>query len=276
MSVSAGHVRLGVLIGFGAVVVPRTVSRSRADGTGSQQSSSRCGRILGRWWISLSMRMAQPCPDSHPAVSSTLRAAVPLLATCPSATLILAACKRRPLSRQPALSTATATLTILSTISITQHHSPREPYHFKSRAALWNAPVLCLPPVLEWLSNTITASSALLRLPSLPRKPPTHTSGSSARRISYSSLLSYSTATPPFRSLCSPWTSPSPFCPPPLHLKRSPGPAPSTGPPDPAAPYAASGAFGAKDPSARDAAEDGGSEEEDDAAPHVSIRVKDL
>ncbi|MEQ2208437.1 hypothetical protein XENOCAPTIV_030709 [Xenoophorus captivus] len=408
--VTVGHVRLGVLVGFGAVVVPRTVSRSRADGTGSQQSSSRCGRILGRWWISLSMRMmttgqvclvqeektqAQPCPDSHPAVSSTLRAAVPLLATCPSATLILAACKRRPLSRPPALSTATATLTILSTISITQHHSPREPYHFKSRAALWNAPVLCLPPVLEsatavaaamqpttmtstyilnvfvflpqqtlpvdlsnssvrgsgtgstsfhgstsafdpccpgsssrppayvshttpgpsqpavvdsfsssmvaqpqtqpqpcrhymhppysltlflslnsrWLSNTITASSALLRLPSLPRKPPTHTSGSSAGRISHSSLLSYSTATPPFRSLCSPWTSPSPFCPPPPHLKRSPGPAPSTGPPDPAAPYAASGAFGAKDPSARDAAEDGGSEKEDDAAPHVSAHM---
>lgn len=95
---------------------------------------------------------AQPCPDSHPAVSSTPRVEGPPLVTCPWATPIQAACRRRPLSRPVSLSTATATatatLTTSSTMSITQHHSARAPCPFKSRAALWSDPVLCPHPAL--------------------------------------------------------------------------------------------------------------------------------
>ncbi|KAK1891228.1 E3 ubiquitin-protein ligase Arkadia [Dissostichus eleginoides] len=50
-----------------------------------------------------------------------------------------------------------------------------------------------------------------------------------------------------------------------------PGPALACGPPGPAAPHA--GAGGAAAPSARDAAEDGGPEAQDDAAPHTSTRA---
>lgn len=104
---------------------------------------------------------ARPCPDSHPAVSSTPHVEGPPLVTCPWATPIQAACRRHPLSRLVALSTATvmatamatvtatAMLTTSSTMSITQHHSPRAPCPFKSRAVLWSDLVLCLHPVLE-------------------------------------------------------------------------------------------------------------------------------
>ena len=98
---------------------------------------------------------ARPCPDSHPAVSSTPPVEGPLLVTFPWATPTQAACRHRPLSRQAPLSTATvmatatATLTTSSTMSITQRRSPPAPYPFRSLAALWNDPVLCLHPVLE-------------------------------------------------------------------------------------------------------------------------------
>lgn len=95
----------------------------------------------------------RPCLDSHPAVSSTPLVEGPPLVTCPWATPIQAACRRRPPSRPLVLSTATATdtatLTTSSTMSITQHHSPRAPCPFKSRAAPWNDPVLCPHPALE-------------------------------------------------------------------------------------------------------------------------------
>lgn len=87
---------------------------------------------------------ARPCPGSHPVVSSTPRVEAPPLVTCPWATLIQAACRRRPLSRPAALSTAT--LNTFSITPITQHRSPRAPCSFRSRAVLWCDPVLCLPP----------------------------------------------------------------------------------------------------------------------------------
>lgn len=127
--------------------------------------------------------------------------------------------------------------------------------------------------ISRWLSNTIAASSALLCLPSFPWKPPTFRSASSTGRISHSPHLPYVTVIPPARSRRAPCPAPSSVYPPPLQFKRPACPAPSYGPPDPAAPPATSGAFGAAAPSARDAAEDGGSEAEDDAAPHVSISI---
>lgn len=108
---------------------------------------------------------ARPCPDSHPAVSSTPPVEGPLLVTCPWATPTQAACRHRPLSRQVPLSTATvmatatATLTTSSTTSITQHHSPLAPYPFRSLAALWNDPVLCLHPALESAAATIVVAA---------------------------------------------------------------------------------------------------------------------
>lgn len=112
---------------------------------------------------------AQPCPDSHPAVSSTPHVEGLPLVTCPWATPIQAACRRRPLSRPMALSTATvmatatatatATLTTSSTMSITQHHSPPAPCPFKSQAVLWSDPVPCLHPVLESAAATIVVAA---------------------------------------------------------------------------------------------------------------------
>ena len=54
---STGHAQWGVSAGFGPVVAPRIVSRSHVDVTDSPQSSNHCGRMLGRWWTSLLMRM---------------------------------------------------------------------------------------------------------------------------------------------------------------------------------------------------------------------------
>lgn len=100
---------------------------------------------------------AHPCPDSHPAVSSTPLAEAPPLLTCLWATPTQAACRRRPLSTAAALSTATATLTTLSTTSITLHPNPQALYPFKSQAAPWNGPPLCLLPALESAAMAVAA-----------------------------------------------------------------------------------------------------------------------
>lgn len=108
---------------------------------------------------------ARPCPDSHPVVSSTPHVEGPPQVTCPWATPIQAACRCRPLSRPVALSTvtataiATATLTTSSTMSITQHHSRRAPCPFKSRAAPWSDPMLCLHPALSAAAATIVVAA---------------------------------------------------------------------------------------------------------------------
>lgn len=105
---------------------------------------------------------ARPCPDSHPAVSSTPPVEAPPLLTCLWASPIQAACRCRPLSGAVALSTATtATRTTLSTISITLHPSLLALYPFKSPAARWNGPVLCLLPVLAAAAAAVAAAMQL-------------------------------------------------------------------------------------------------------------------
>lgn len=127
----------------------------------------------------------------------------------------------------------------------------------------------------RWLSSTLAASSAPLRLPSFPWEPPTHTAGPYTRGLCHSPHchLSSATAIPPFRPRCAPCPSPSSVHPPPLQFQCPSGPAPACGPPGPAAPHAGAGGLGAAAPSARDAAEDGGPEAQDDAAPYVSTTI---
>lgn len=108
---------------------------------------------------------AQPCPDSHPAVSSTPRVGGLPLVTCPWATPILAACRPHPLNRPVALSTATvmstatATLTTSSTTFTTQHRSLPAPCLSRSPAAPWSGPPLCLQRVLESAAATVVAAA---------------------------------------------------------------------------------------------------------------------
>lgn len=107
---------------------------------------------------------AQPCPDSHPAASSTLRVEGPPLVTCPWATPIPAACRLRPPSKPVALSTDTVTLTATATlitssiISIIQHHRPQPTCPFQSPPALWSVPLLCPHRVLVSAAATVVAA----------------------------------------------------------------------------------------------------------------------
>lgn len=130
----------------------------------------------------------------------------------------------------------------------------------------------------RWLSSTLTASSALLCLSSFPWEPPTYTSAPSTRRLCHSPHchLSSATAVSPLRPRCAPCPSPSSVYPPPLWFKCPTGPAPAYGSPVPAAPYAGAGGVGAEAPSTRDAAEDGGPEAQNDAAPDVSTSITQL
>ncbi|KAK5915307.1 hypothetical protein CesoFtcFv8_000909 [Champsocephalus esox] len=106
------------------------------------------------------------------------------------------------------------------------------PPHGGAAPASDTAPALQTLHAPLWLSSTLAASSAPLRLPSFPWEPPTHTAGPYTRGLS-----------------------------------------PACGPPGPAAPHAGAGGLGAAAPSARDAAEDGGPEAQDDAAPYTSTRA---
>lgn len=134
----------------------------------------------------------------------------------------------------------------------------------------------CLKP--RWPSSTLTASSALLCLPPLPWEPPTHASAPSTRRLCHSPHCNLSSATviAPFGPRRAPCTSPSSVYPPPLWFKCPAGAAPALGSPDPASPHTGTRGLGAEAPSTRDAAEDGGPEAQDDAAPHVSTTVTSL
>lgn len=109
---------------------------------------------------------ARPCPDSHPAVSSTPRVGGPPLLTCPWATPTLAACRPHPLNQWPVAlstatvtSTATATLTTSSTTSTTQRRSLPARCLSRSRAAPWSGPPLCPQRVLASVVATVVAAA---------------------------------------------------------------------------------------------------------------------
>lgn len=127
----------------------------------------------------------------------------------------------------------------------------------------------------RWPSSTLTASSALVILSSLSRDSPAYVSAASTGRLCdspHGDLSSIPTIAS-FWPRHDPCTSTSTVHPPPLWLRRSAGTALAHRSPGPAAPYTCTGGLSAEAPSTWDAAEDGGSAAQVDAASNVSIAI---
>lgn len=127
----------------------------------------------------------------------------------------------------------------------------------------------------RWPSSTLTASSALVCLSPFSWESPAYISAPSTGRICHSphSDLSSIPAIAPFWPRHDPCTSASAVYPPPLWFRCCSGAALAHGAPGPAASYTCTGGLSAEAPSTWDAAEDGGSEAQDDAASNVSIYI---
>lgn len=127
----------------------------------------------------------------------------------------------------------------------------------------------------RWRSSTLTASSALVCLSSFSWESPAYISAPSTGRLCHSphSDLSSIPAIAPFWPRHDPCTSASAVYPPPLWFRCCSGAALAHGAPDPATSYTCTGGLSAEAPSTWDAAEDGGSEAQVDAASNVSIHI---
>lgn len=125
----------------------------------------------------------------------------------------------------------------------------------------------------RWLSSTLPASSALVCLSSFSRESPAYISAPSAGRLCHSPHCDLSSipAIAPFWPHHDPCTPAPAVYPPPLWFRCCSGAALAHGAPDPAASHTCTGGLSAEAPSTRDAAEDGGSEAQVDAASNVSI-----
>lgn len=124
-------------------------------------------------------------------------------------------------------------------------------------------------------SSTLTAPSALVCLSSFSWESPAYISAPSTGRVCHSPHgdLSSIPAIAPFWPHHDPCTSASAVYPPPLWFRCCSGAALAHGAPGPAASYTCTGGLSAEAPSTWDAAEDGGSEAQVDAASNVSIPI---
>lgn len=122
-------------------------------------------------------------------------------------------------------------------------------------------------------SSTLPASPALVCLSSFSWEPPAYVSAPSTGRLCHSPHCDLPSipAIAPFWPHHDPCTSASAVYPPPLWFRCCSGAALAHGAPGPAASHTCTGGLSAEAPSTRDAAEDGGSEAQVDAASNVSI-----